>query len=207
MGIQLMSTDYEQRFGAPKNEFAKRRLFYEVESGEFEQSVHGERTVLTAFRVSSLYPLAVVTHIQRDYALSQWETETKTILGIVVPTLLIVSLLSISRYRRQQLLVAKTNESNRLQQMNAARVFTNSHEGIMMCAADGSILDVNDAFTRITGFGRRILGKNPRILRSWAADQRVLCRPLARFKRVRFLERRAMESSQKWRNLCRDVDH
>ena len=166
-GIQLMSTDYEQRFGAPKNEFTNNGLLYEVEFGEFEQSLHGERPVLTTFRVSPLYPLAVVTHIQRDYALSQWETETKTILGIVVPTLLIVSLMSISRYRRQQLLEAKTNESNRLQQINAARVFTNSHEGIMMCAADGNILDVNDAFTRITGYGRdEILGQNPRILTS-----------------------------------------
>lgn len=166
-GFQLMSTDYEQRFGAPKNEFTNNGLLYEVEFGEFEQSLHGERPVLTTFRVSPLYPLVVVTHIQRDYALSQWETETKTILGIVVPTLLIVSLMSISRYRRQQLLEAKTNESNRLQQINAARVFTNSHEGIMMCAADGNILDVNDAFTRITGYGRdEILGQNPRILRS-----------------------------------------
>jgi hypothetical protein len=56
-GIQLMSTDHEERFGTPDNEFAKKRLFYEVESGEFEQSVHGERPVLTAFRVSPLYPL------------------------------------------------------------------------------------------------------------------------------------------------------
>ncbi|MDR3370489.1 EAL domain-containing protein [Rhodoferax sp.] len=49
----------------------------------------------------------------------------------------------------------------------AATVFTHAREAIMVTNADGSILDVNDAFTRITGYKRDdVLGQNPRILKS-----------------------------------------
>lgn len=165
-GTQLIATDPEKSVGAPNIKAAK-KLFSELEFGEFEQLLKNERPVLTAFRVSTLYPFVVYTHIRRDYALTQWRTEVKTIVAIVVPALLLLSLLTIAFYRRQLLLEDKTAESHRLQQINAARVFTNSREGIMIVGSDGCILDVNDAFTRITGYSRaEVLGQNPRILRS-----------------------------------------
>jgi len=49
----------------------------------------------------------------------------------------------------------------------AASVFSSSREGIMVTEASGAILDVNDAFTRITGYSRgEVIGKNPRLLSS-----------------------------------------
>ncbi|HVC46443.1 MAG TPA: EAL domain-containing protein [Terracidiphilus sp.] len=49
----------------------------------------------------------------------------------------------------------------------AAEVFSQASEGILITDAKGSILDVNEAFTRITGYTREeILGENPRILNS-----------------------------------------
>ena len=49
----------------------------------------------------------------------------------------------------------------------AASVFGNSREGITITAPDGKIIDVNAAFTHITGFSRdEVLGKNPRVLSS-----------------------------------------
>ena len=49
----------------------------------------------------------------------------------------------------------------------AATVFAHAREGIMVTAADGAIMDVNQAFTRITGYGRdEVLGQNPRLLHS-----------------------------------------
>ncbi|WP_295405515.1 CHASE domain-containing protein, partial [uncultured Thiocystis sp.] len=49
----------------------------------------------------------------------------------------------------------------------AANVFTHAWEGIMITAADGTIIDVNEAFTRITSYRREdVLGRNPRLLGS-----------------------------------------
>lgn len=49
----------------------------------------------------------------------------------------------------------------------AASVFANAREAIMICDPKGSILDVNEMFTRITGYSRaEVLRRNPRILKS-----------------------------------------
>ena len=54
----------------------------------------------------------------------------------------------------------------------AASVFTHAREGIMICSADGTIIDVNEAFTRINGYSRdEVLGQNPRILSSGRQDR------------------------------------
>jgi diguanylate cyclase (GGDEF)-like protein/PAS domain S-box-containing protein len=49
----------------------------------------------------------------------------------------------------------------------AASVFTHAREGITITDAAGTILEVNNAFTRITGYSRdEVLGRNPRVLKS-----------------------------------------
>lgn len=55
--------------------------------------------------------------------------------------------------------------------IQAASVFTHAHEGIMITKANGEIVNVNDAFTQITGYGREeVLGQNPRLLSSGRQD-------------------------------------
>ncbi len=52
-----------------------------------------------------------------------------------------------------------------------AKAFNNSHEGTMLTDAQGTILDVNPAFSRITGYDRsEVIGRNPRILSSGRHD-------------------------------------
>lgn len=54
----------------------------------------------------------------------------------------------------------------------AASVFTTAQEGIMIVCPDGKILDVNSAFTRITGYDKvEVLGKTPSLLKSDRHDQ------------------------------------
>ncbi|MEJ2692966.1 MAG: EAL domain-containing protein [Candidatus Thiodiazotropha sp.] len=49
----------------------------------------------------------------------------------------------------------------------AANVFTFAREGIAITDLDANIVEVNDAFTYITGYSREeVLGKNPRLLKS-----------------------------------------
>jgi diguanylate cyclase (GGDEF)-like protein/PAS domain S-box-containing protein len=54
----------------------------------------------------------------------------------------------------------------------AANVFSHAREGITITNADGIIIDVNEAFTRITGYSREeVIGQNPRILQSGRQDK------------------------------------
>ncbi|MBM96197.1 MAG: diguanylate cyclase [Oceanospirillaceae bacterium] len=49
----------------------------------------------------------------------------------------------------------------------AASVFVHANEGIIITDANAAIIDVNQAFTRITGYSREeVLGKKPNLLRS-----------------------------------------
>jgi PAS domain S-box-containing protein len=54
----------------------------------------------------------------------------------------------------------------------AASVFGHAREGITITDAQGTIVDVNEAFTRVTGYSREeAIGQNPRILKSGRQDQ------------------------------------
>ncbi len=53
----------------------------------------------------------------------------------------------------------------------AAAVFKYAQEGILITDVDGTIIDVNQAFSRITGYQRDdVVGDNPRILKSGRQD-------------------------------------
>ena len=55
----------------------------------------------------------------------------------------------------------------------AANVFTHSREAILITDPHGAIIEVNQSFTRITGYTREeVLGKNPRLLKSGRQDKR-----------------------------------
>ena len=55
----------------------------------------------------------------------------------------------------------------------AATVFTHAREGILITTPDGTIIDVNDAFTDITGYGRdEALGRKPSMLASGRHEKR-----------------------------------
>lgn len=54
----------------------------------------------------------------------------------------------------------------------AATVFSHAREGIVIMAPDGSIIDVNDAFAKITGYDRDdVLGKKPPLLHAGLQDK------------------------------------
>jgi diguanylate cyclase (GGDEF)-like protein/PAS domain S-box-containing protein len=55
----------------------------------------------------------------------------------------------------------------------AASVFSTSQEGILICDTDNRIIDINPAFTELTGYSREeALGQNPGFLSAGLQDQR-----------------------------------
>lgn len=144
-GTLLMSTDPAQQPGTLHD--VRRLRLGEVESGEFEQD--GDHA-LTAFRASRLYPLVLLTHVDRAYALRHWRTQAKALLGVVVTVLLAISLLSVAFYRRQRQFIRQRAEAQRLQRINAM-VFESSTVAILVADSLTRIVSVNAEFGRVTG--------------------------------------------------------
>jgi len=170
-GSLLISTAQHISAAQPWQSPTERALrFNEQEFGQFQQfkpSPGGGWQALTAYRVSSVYPFVVMTHLNRDQVLRRFRTEAVTISGVVLPSLLVITWLAFAFYRRQRLLEEQRAEAERLQRINAAMVFSHTREGILITDAQANILDVNDAFSQITGYRRdEVLGKNPRVLSS-----------------------------------------
>lgn len=75
-----------------------------------------------------------------------------------------------------EVVVIQEDVTERMQHENhlrlSASVFKNSGEGIVITDRNNSIVDVNNAFTRITGYSRdEVLGKDPRLLKSGHHDR------------------------------------
>jgi diguanylate cyclase (GGDEF)-like protein/PAS domain S-box-containing protein len=74
-----------------------------------------------------------------------------------------------------QAFIRLREQSRRLRQ--AARVFATASEGIIITDIDGNILDVNAAFTAVTGYNREeVLGSNPRLLQSGRQGEQFYAR-------------------------------
>jgi len=109
----------------------------------------------------------------KGLALGAWDYITKPI-QVDTARQRIRNLLEHERLRKQvalqrdqltQELAERQASANQLKL--AAGVFTTAREGIVITDTTGTIVDVNDAFSRITGYGRQeVLGQNPRLLGS-----------------------------------------
>ncbi len=113
--------------------------------------------VLWEFWLEPLLPVAVVGGA-REESSEKWEyviTATSfVLLALVIPFWLTI------RSNREKAATIKGL-------LQAAKVFDNTADGVMITDAEGNITAVNKAFTEITGYHfRDVLGKNPRLLRS-----------------------------------------
>jgi diguanylate cyclase (GGDEF)-like protein/PAS domain S-box-containing protein len=148
-GTLLLSTDPLSRPGSLYDVSGLRLA--DVESGEFLDDSGAGQKRLTAFRVSRLYPLVLLTHVEREYALRHWWTEAKALLSVVMTALLAITLLSLAFYRRQRLLAEQSVEFERLQRINAM-VFDSSTVAIVVADDDAIIISLNAEFSHVTGY-------------------------------------------------------
>lgn len=167
-GTLLMTTTASGRPGSLQNAVVSAFDLVQTEFGQFEQEPAGSSTskstvarpALTAFRASRLYPVVVVTRIDRDYALRNWKTASITLASVALPVLLGLTLLSVAYYRRQMLQAAQREESARLKAINAT-VFDSSTEATLITGVDEAIVSINAAFTRVTGYAANdIIGRH-----------------------------------------------
>jgi diguanylate cyclase (GGDEF)-like protein/PAS domain S-box-containing protein len=170
-GTLLMDSDPRARPGSVQAYVVRELRLSETESGRIEQHEVDGRPVLSAFRASRLYPFVVVSHMDRGYALRHWKSESQSLIGVVLPALLVISLLAYAFYRRQ-LEATRLRALAEQRQRIHATVFEASTEAILITDRDGNILSVNPAFTRISGYSAdEVLGRNPRMLASSQHDQ------------------------------------
>lgn len=104
-------------------------------------------------------------------ALNEFQAETQGLslgaadyltkpINIEVARLRIRNLLEREQLRREL-------QCREAEQRLAASVFAHTHDSVVITNAENRIIDVNEAFTRITGYSREeVLGKNPSILKS-----------------------------------------
>jgi diguanylate cyclase (GGDEF)-like protein/PAS domain S-box-containing protein len=176
-GTLLMSTDAKAGAGVVQPELARRMDAGAAESGSYTQTDAHGRAQLTAYRASRLYPFVVVARLDRDSVLAPWHSEAKTLLGALIPVLLVFIGLAVAFYNRhmallkQRTLAEQQAQAERLLRINAA-VFEASSQAIIVTDHEVRILSVNAAFTRITGYTEQdALGRNPRLLSSGQQDQ------------------------------------
>ena len=163
-GTLLMTTAPDGQPGRLQEDAIRAFKLDDTEFGQFEQestAAGATHSSLTSYRASRLYPVVVVTRIDRDYALRNWKTASFTLLSVALPVLLGLTLLSVAYYRRQMLLAVQREESARLKAVNAT-VFDSSPEAMLITDLEASVISINPAFTRVTGFyegeiiGRRL---------------------------------------------------
>jgi len=102
-GTLLLDSRQIERAGVVEDYVVRDLKLDLIESGTFVHTpnVPGQEQSQTAYRASRLYPLVVVTHHLTRKALQSWQSQTQTLLLVVLPTLLAIILLALLFYRRQ----------------------------------------------------------------------------------------------------------
>lgn len=114
--------------------------------------------------------------IYHGESISLFETQRLTKAGQLIDVLLTLSpikdanskVIGVSEIGRD---ISERKQAEDRQRL-AATVFTHAREAILITDQAGKIIDVNDTFSRITGYNRdEVVGKNPRILKSGLHNQ------------------------------------
>ena len=112
-----------------------------------------------------------VSAIERDQIYNRWirvefqeKIDYRIIIGILLTAFIIFSAIFAWNRMLQKEVNHRLRVESRLKLL--ASVFTSAREGIMISEPDGTIIDVNKAFCRITGYGKKeVIGKNQTVLK------------------------------------------
>lgn len=145
---------------------------------EVNGMIQGARKTLPPGQIEELNRLYASGHEHAEATAAQYR-KMLFVVALILTAYLAFTFIRLDR-TRQSLVRAHAEVSDRYAaQLLAedrlrlhATAFHNSHDGIVLADANGNILDVNPAFTRITGYERsEVLGRNPRVIKSGRHDQ------------------------------------
>ena len=112
-----------------------------------DAALHDLLTNVRPYDVEFRIKAADTGEIKAIHSMAMFDPEQRVVFGVI------------------QDITARKEVETRLQL--ASSVFTHAREGILITDVDGAIIEVNEMFTRITGYGRdEVLGQNPRLLKS-----------------------------------------
>ena len=166
-GTLLFSSAEDDQPGMPLAQHARLQEVLERQVGTAQWPQEGlDDTWLVAFRVSRSYPWFVQSQASSHEVLAAWRSETRTLAwmaGVTLLALLLVTGTLTYWVQRSWVQEQRHLEESRL----AASVMEHTHDGVMVCDAQQCIIDVNPAFTRISGYTReQALGQRPGMLSS-----------------------------------------
>lgn len=166
-GTLLFSSAEDDQPGMPLAQHARLQEVLARQVGTAQWPQEGlDDTWLVAFRVSRSYPWFVQSQASRHEVLADWRSETRTLAwmaGVTLLALLLVTGTLTYWVQRSWVQEQRHLEESRL----AASVMEHTHDGVMVCDAQQCIIDVNPAFTRISGYTReQALGQRPGMLSS-----------------------------------------
>lgn len=111
--------------------------------------------------------------IQSYWLTGSFFTENLLIVGFITPAIdgfIIFTLIAF--FIRYLINIQKKLQDSKDQNKLYSQIFRQTQEGILITDADNHIINVNPAFTRITGYTKEeVLGKNPQILQSGQTEK------------------------------------
>ncbi len=132
---------------------------------------------VNAYMLVAGYPMYIIVGMATEDSKAEWLNQSLLIffLGIVAIGATALGANSIATVRQREFQarldeVQRSSDKLRAQETLLklyASVFTHAREGIMITDASGTILEVNDTFSDITGYGRtEVVTRNPKLLSS-----------------------------------------
>jgi diguanylate cyclase (GGDEF)-like protein/PAS domain S-box-containing protein len=188
------SETYRQKVDAVAAELAIRAPALQTGTGLGHLALHGQQIVQRVAALEALHSQwgelgsgRLLEQLSVAYAQANAAAEARAAVyrqGLYGLSLLLavylLGMFVVLERARQSLTQANVETADRLAAQLAAEKqlklhstsFQHSHDGITLTDAQGNILDVNPAFSRITGWSRaEVLGRNPRVLRSGRHDK------------------------------------
>ena len=164
-GRLLLSTDETEISGSRTNSAGVLTRLAETDEADFEErQVNGQAT-LTAYRSSRSYPFVLVVRLDREQALASWRQEALSTISIVTAVLLAaLAFASLYFFRFERVAREQARDQERLR---IAAIAFESQEGIVVTSASAVVLQVNKAFTEITGYTvEECVGRDMNFLKS-----------------------------------------